>query len=342
MFSKLFLVLVLFSGPVDKLKEISAENEYKDSARIAFNNEHFKKAADYYTKLTNKYGVNDAGVYLNLGHAHFHAKAYKKAAKAYKQAKHADDSKTRSIALQQLGILAHRDKKRDKALEHLKNALKADPGNEEARYNYELIKNNQDKKQNNKKKNKEDKKNKNQKDKQNKQNKENQDKNKKQNNKKDQQDQQNKQNSGNNKNKQNKQDKEKKGGKKNKQQDNKKQNKQKQDQQKKADKNQKGDKRQQQKNKAGDQQKKGQKEDKKSKKDKDHAGRKGEKGRKDKATKRQKQSAQVDPEKLKRMNITKEQAEQILEALNNNELQYIQQQKQEGDIKSDNQNLPEY
>ena len=46
----------------------------------------------------------------------------------------------KSVAYQQLGVLASEQKKYPEALATFKESLKANPANEESRYNYELVK----------------------------------------------------------------------------------------------------------------------------------------------------------------------------------------------------------
>jgi len=49
-------------------------------------------------------------------------------------------TQNKSLANQQLGVMANRKGKFEEALNYFKNALKADPTNEEARFNYEIVK----------------------------------------------------------------------------------------------------------------------------------------------------------------------------------------------------------
>merc|ERR1712000_67701 len=58
----------------------------------------------------------------------------------YQAAASNNNNKIKSIAYQQLGVMADKPETLNESLQYLKSALKADPSNEEARFNYELVK----------------------------------------------------------------------------------------------------------------------------------------------------------------------------------------------------------
>jgi len=58
----------------------------------------------------------------------------------YQKAASASNKNVKSQALSQLGVMAHTKNNLDESLTRFKEALKADPTNEDARYNFELIK----------------------------------------------------------------------------------------------------------------------------------------------------------------------------------------------------------
>ena len=65
---------------------------------------------------------------------------YTKAKNTYLGLTNSADPQFKSVSYQQLGMLAHREGKLEEALAHFKSALKANPANEDARFNYELVK----------------------------------------------------------------------------------------------------------------------------------------------------------------------------------------------------------
>ncbi|MBK7652145.1 MAG: tetratricopeptide repeat protein [Flammeovirgaceae bacterium] len=212
-------------------------------------------------------GVKEDEVQLNMANAYFQSHDTTYTANSYQPVTQSSNAKLRSIAHQQLGVLANQQNKYEEALANFKQALKADPMNEDARYNYEMVKQQSEEQ---KKKEAEQKKN---------------DPNKKEENKdkKDQNKEENK--------------------------DEKKDQKEKQDQENK-------DKKEQQ-----DQEKKEQEQKDKEKQDQQ---------KEDEQQKENKEKKDIPPsvsDKLKQMEMSEEKAKMILEAMKNQEIQYLQQNK---------------
>lgn len=264
-------LLLFATGP----GEISKINSLKSEAKAAYVKGDYQVAIDKYKYLVDSLGVKEDEVMLNLANAYFNSKDTVNAPTTYLPLTQSIDTRIKSIANQQLGVMANRNGKFEEALNYFKQALKTAPDNEDARYNYEMVKKKieeekkkqeqQNKDQN--KENKDDKKDQN-KDKKDQQNKDQQDKNK-EDQKKDQQDQQKK------------------------------------DQQEQKDKEQKSKEQQEKDKKEKEQQEKEQQEKNSDKKD-------------------------LPPsvsEKLKEMQMSEEKAKMILEAMKNQEVQYLQQNK---------------
>jgi len=308
---KYLFVIILVINPFTDLDKIARVNEAKKEAEQAYLSKNYAKAKEKYIYLKDSLGVNDDKLLLNLANSEYLLNDTTNAYDAYNGLIDSNNSHIRSIAYQQLGAIQFQQKKYKEALQHYKSSLKSDPGNADARYNYELLKKiikEQEQKQNKDQQNK-DQQNKDQqnKDQQNKdqQNKDQQNKdqqNKDQQNK-DQQskDQQNKDQQ--NKDQQNKDQQNKDQEQKNKEE----QDQQKQDQQK-QDEEKKGQEKEQ------DQQKQDQQQQEKDKQAKPNP---------------------IDEEKLKEMKISEEKARLILEAMKNNEVQYIQQNKRKAKKKKD-------
>jgi tetratricopeptide (TPR) repeat protein len=277
---KILLALLLVISPLTDLDKIARINKAKKEAERAYLAEDYILANAKYLYLRDSLGVNDDNLRLNLANTEFILNDTASALNSYAELKDSPNKEIRSRAYQQLGAMQFNTKKYKEALELYKSALKSDPGNADARYNYELLKKliKEQEEQNKDKQNK-DEKNKDQKD---------QDK-------KDQQEQ-------------NKEDQQK--------QDQEQQDKDKQDQEKKDQEQQ-------------DQEKK----DQEDKDKKEQQGKKPDEQKKEDEQK--KKPNPIDEDKLKEMKISEEKAKLILEAMKNNEVQYIQQNKRKAKKKKD-------
>jgi len=262
---KAFLILLLLFIDADPT-EIARINRLKNKAEVAFGHGQYDVAATNYRLLYDSIGVNDPTVGLNLAHSYYALGDTVNAKLKYQSVASSNDKKLKSIAYQQLGVMAKTPATLSESLQYLKAALKADPANEEARYNYEVVKKLLDQ----------------QKEQQQDQDQQNKDENKDQD-KKDQE-----------KNEDQNEDQEN--------QDQKDQEQQQKDQEQK-DSEQKDDQK-------GDEEKEQEQE--------------GEQKEEEKDQQNQNPSTK---QKLEDMNISEEKARMILEAMKNNEIQYIQQQK---------------
>lgn len=272
------LVLLLLLNTTDP-GEISKYNRLKNKAEIAFEHGQFDVAATNYSMLYDTLNAEDPAIALNLAHSYYQLGDSANAMLKYQAAATSSDRKVKSVAYQQLGVMADKPETLNESLQYLKSALKADPTNEEARFNYEVVK----KKLEQQRQNQDDQQKQDQQD----QDKKNEDQEKNQ----DQQDQQ--------QNDQENQDQE------NQEQDNQEQQDQDQENQEKQDQE-----------KQDGEQKEGEEQEQKEQQD--------QQGEKSEEQKNQEMSTK---EKLEQMNISEEKAKMILEAMKNNEIQYIQQQR---------------
>ncbi len=251
-----FLILALISTDP---REISKVNSLKKNAAEAFKKGNFEKAIEQY-QILDSLGVEDPALKLNLAHAFYQLNDTTGALNNYQAVLNAPNKKLRSVAYQQLGVMKKETQKYEEALQYLKSSLKADPTNEGARYDYELVK----KLLEEQKKQEQEQQDQNQED----QDQENQDQN---------QDQENKD-------------------------------------------EQKGDKDQEQEQQDGEKEESDQEEDGEKKEGEN------EEGEEQEAEKEPSQEEMMQ-EKLEEMNISPEKAKMILEAMRNNEVQYLQQQR---------------
>jgi Ca-activated chloride channel family protein len=132
----LLIILALLIDP-GKIGQI---NSLKSQAKEAYLKGDFKSAVSTYRTLVDSLGVTEDEVRLNLANAYFESKDTANTAMSYQPLTQSTNTKIRSVAHQQLGVLSNRENKYEEALASFKQALKADPANEDARYNYEMVK----------------------------------------------------------------------------------------------------------------------------------------------------------------------------------------------------------
>lgn len=314
----LFTLLLLFAITTDPVTRIAKVNRLKKEAKKAMEAQNYRKAILHYTALIDSLAVDDDNLKMNLANAAYNlsygledrqflneagkpatnnplaadtataaggteSTELKFAAIAenkYLELVNSDDKTIASGACNQRGIIAYIQSDQEKSgnkeglfeqsLAHFKNALRKNPANEAARYNYELLKKMKREQEQKKQQQKQDQKNQDQK-----------------------------------------------------------QNQEKQDQ-----------KKQQQKE---DQKKQEQKEKKQEQEQKEEKqGQKKEEQKPEDAEKTEEQKEKEKQEKLKKflkklreMKISREKAEMILEAMKNNEIQYVQQNKRKAKKKKD-------
>ena len=135
-FAALFALFLLIDPP----GKISKVNSIKSEAKDHFERGEFKEAAAQYKTLVDSMGVKEDEISMNLAHSYFQLNDTSNAQNNYMPLTNSANPKFRSVANLQLGVMANRAGKSDDALNYFKNALKADPSNGDARYNYELVK----------------------------------------------------------------------------------------------------------------------------------------------------------------------------------------------------------
>ncbi len=288
---KYIIGILLIASTFGNIGDIAMVNSLKKKAKEAYNQGNYQAALDHYQFLVDSLNIVDDNIKLNMANAYYQLNDTTNAINNYSDLLSSNNRTVKSIANQQTGIIKNKQKKYEEALDHFKEALKADPTNEDARYNYELLKKVLKEKE-------EQQKNQDQKDDKN-QDKEKEDKENKDQQNKDQQKQD-----------QNKEDQEK--------QDEQQQNK---DQEGKEDKDKQDEQQKQE-----EQKKEGEEKDKEQQKPEDAE------------NKDQEKPSDQEPslsEKLKDMKISEEKAKMILEAMKNNEIQYIQQNKRKATKKKD-------
>lgn len=137
---KYIIALILLASPLNDLDKIAKVNSLKKEAKAAYNQGEYKTAIEKYSFLLDSMQIEDDNIELNLANAYYKLKDSTNAVNGYNNLLSSKDKIIKSVAHQQLGIMADRAKKFDEALNHFKNAIKTNPANDEARYNYEMLK----------------------------------------------------------------------------------------------------------------------------------------------------------------------------------------------------------
>ena len=280
---KTLLFTILSAAMFAGIGDIAEINRLKKEAEQAYLNGNFSTAISHYHTLLDSFKVSDENIRLNLANAYLQTNDTATAQQYYRQLANIPDRQVKSLAQQQMGVIANDQQKTQESLQHFKEALKADPSNEDARYNYELLKKKLQEQQNQQENNKDQQKN---------------DENKEQ-----------------QKQDQNQQE-------------------QKQDQQQQQD-----QKQQEQKQQEGQEQEsenKDQQEQDKQQKDQNQ-------GKQEEGDSKEQKEEPIIPtaERLEDMNMSEEKARMILEAMRNNELQYIQQNRRKATAPPD-RNKPDW
>ncbi len=133
----IFLVLSVFANDINKIAKV---NKAKRAAETAFANGDYQTAIASFRLLTDTLGVQEDPVLLNLANAYFKQNDTTNAVQYYSSVLKSDNPQMRSLAYQQMGIINQQKNKLEEALSDFKASLKSNPQNEDARYNYELLK----------------------------------------------------------------------------------------------------------------------------------------------------------------------------------------------------------
>jgi tetratricopeptide (TPR) repeat protein len=137
---KVLLFTILSVAVLTDPGKISRINTLKSEARKAFNAGDFQTAASKYKMLKDSLAVSEDEINLNLAHAYYQLRDSAQAISTYQEAAASSNNTIRSKANQQLGLINNQQGKFEEALNNFKQAIKADPNNMDARYNYEMLK----------------------------------------------------------------------------------------------------------------------------------------------------------------------------------------------------------
>ena len=308
--------------------DISVENKLKTQAFEAFNKGDFKSAAEKYLLLVDSLNLRDDRLVLNLSNSLLKAGDTTAADTRYKQIHASENNLIQSLANQQSGVISYAKGSYQEALEYYKNSLVADPSNEFSRVEYEKLKKQMKENENNK----DNQDNQDNKDDNNKDSKKNEDKNEK---KKDGED---------NKENDDLKDKKEEDDSKN---ESDKEDEDKQRKDKDAEDKVEDDKSKEKQNSEKEDKDKGSQSEKSEEENKDEdqqaqSGEEKEESEEEKNEKQKQMQQNEINEKLENMNLSKEKAKMILEAMKNSEMQYFQQLRKESQKERSSDNVPKW
>lgn len=304
----LFILLNIWTD-VPEIEKIAVVNDYKSRAQKALDSKDYEEATELYSYLVDSLNVNDASIRMNLGRLYNETGKVEDAKKMYGTLQLDEDKKVASLANERLGVIMTKEKKLEEALSFFKDAMKADYTNENARYNYELVKKMLEDQKNQEQQN-QDQENQDEENKDQDQNQEDKDK--------QEQKDQNKDNQQENKDKQNQegQDKEQE----------QKEDKGKENEEQKNEENKEQDQKDgEQGDKSDEQQDESQEGD--ESKDEKQSQPTEEKSKEEEKERQAKQKAAEQRKRMEQIKMSPEQANMILNALKNKEVQYYQQMK---------------
>lgn len=133
-------ILLVLTAIIPGINDIARVNKLKKEAESAFLAGDYSKASAAYTYLTDSLGLTEDEIFMNLGHSLFRQGDSAKAFSQYQRLVTSPNKTLKSSALNQMGVISNKPGDRAAALNFFKEALKANPASEEARYNYQLVK----------------------------------------------------------------------------------------------------------------------------------------------------------------------------------------------------------
>ncbi len=133
------LLALLLAIPDWNFFSIGRTNRLKEQAAAALRQRNYLSAMVQYRYLRYNYGLAHEEIILNLGHCYYLLGDTLNARRQYVTLGRSANRGIRTVALQQLGVMAFRGGRREQALALFKSALQANPANDGARYNYELL-----------------------------------------------------------------------------------------------------------------------------------------------------------------------------------------------------------
>ncbi len=133
-----YILWILLLLPSD-WKNIAIMNEAITSAATAFKEADYENSVRQHLALIDEHGMNEPEIKFNLALSYQNNGQDEDAKKTYEELSNNTIGEISSFASNQQGVMLGNEKKYKEALALFKKALLNDPGNEKARYNYELL-----------------------------------------------------------------------------------------------------------------------------------------------------------------------------------------------------------
>lgn len=118
---------------------VSRLNSAIEKAETSYAEAKYSESAEDHLVLVNDFQLKSSSLDFDLALSHHYAEKLEEAAAYYDQATQSLDRVLASFAYNQGGVLLGNKKEYQAALSKFQSALIKDPGNEQARYNFELL-----------------------------------------------------------------------------------------------------------------------------------------------------------------------------------------------------------
>ena len=136
---KVWLVGILIFTVTD-IGRIAKTNQLIKEAEYAYLEQNYPLAIEKYKLLVDSLNYEDDKATLNLANAYYRNNQKEESLEYYRRILDSKDKVVKTAANQQMGVLAYEKKEMSQAMNYFKTSLISDPSNDEARYNYELLK----------------------------------------------------------------------------------------------------------------------------------------------------------------------------------------------------------
>jgi tetratricopeptide (TPR) repeat protein len=136
----LMLYVLLWLWDNRTFDSITKANQRKLEAEEAYQNRQFARSAALYRQITYGSLFSEPAARLNLAHSYYQNKNFNEAFKHYSLLERIDNKSIASIANSQLALIRVARQDTAGALANLKTAITLEPGNDQARANYIVLK----------------------------------------------------------------------------------------------------------------------------------------------------------------------------------------------------------
>ncbi|AKQ45825.1 hypothetical protein TH63_09520 [Rufibacter radiotolerans] len=135
------LTLFLAFSPWQGLQRIALRNQYARQAGHAYEQKDYRQAAYLYERVRQAEGdaLPTTSVQINLAHSYFKLHEFSRASPIYRALLKTPNPRLQSMVATQLSVIEAEEGNFTRALAYCKQAMTTDETNQAARYNYELL-----------------------------------------------------------------------------------------------------------------------------------------------------------------------------------------------------------